>query len=84
MGVVGFDASLHSRLGSGVTLHNEKNKTQADMQYNFLSDQTSRGKYFYLLSIFSNFMIKKGYFWLFLKSNVESIGIMVAIQGKLQ
>jgi len=32
MGVVGFDASLHSRLGSGVTLHNEKNKTQADMQ----------------------------------------------------
>jgi len=82
MGVVGFDASLHSRLGSGVTLHNEKNKTQADMQYNFLSDQTSRGKYFYLLSIFSNLMIKKGYFWLFLKSNVESIGIMVAIQGK--
>jgi len=32
MGVVGFDASLQSRLGSGVTLHNEKNKMQADMQ----------------------------------------------------
>ena len=43
MGVVGFDASLHSRLGSGVTLHNEKNKTQADMQWNFLSDQKLQG-----------------------------------------
>lgn len=65
MGVVGFDASLHSRLGSGVTLHNEKNKTQADMQWNFLSDQKSRGKYFHHLWIFTNLMIKKNIFGFF-------------------
>ena len=65
MGVVGFDASHHSRLGSGVTLHNEKNKTQADMQWNFLSDQKSRGKYFHPLWIFTNLMIKKNIFGFF-------------------
>ena len=65
MGVVGFDASLHSRLGSGVTLHNEKNKTQADMQWNFSSDQKFRGKYFHHLWIFSNLMIKKNIFGFF-------------------
>lgn len=40
-----------------------------------------RGKYFHLLWIFSNLMIKKNIF-AFLKSNLESIVIMVAIQGK--
>jgi len=77
MGVVGFDASLHSRLGSGVTLHNEKNKTQADMQYNFLSDQKSRGKYFHVLWIFSNLMEKRT-FWLFLNQilNLSSLWLL--------
>jgi len=47
-----------------------------------LSDQKlSRGKYFYLLWIFSNLMIKKNIL-AFLKSNLESIVIIVAIQGK--
>jgi len=40
-----------------------------------------RGKYFHLLWIFSNLMIKKNIL-AFLKSNLESIVIMVAIQGK--
>lgn len=47
-----------------------------------MSDQKlSRGKYFYLLWIFSNLMIKKNIL-AFLKSNLESIVIMIAIQGK--
>ena len=52
------------------------------MQQDFLSDQKlSRGKYFHLLWIFSNLMIKKNIL-AFLKSNLESIIIMIAIQGK--
>lgn len=46
-----------------------------------MSDQKSRDKYFHLLWIFSNLMIKKNIL-AFLKSNLESIVIIVAIQGK--
>lgn len=46
-----------------------------------MSDQKSRDKYFHLLWIFSNLIIKKNIL-AFLKSNLESIVIIVAIQGK--